>query len=313
MLTIPEAQQALQKLGYYDGDVDGDYQGDNFRDDLRRFQRDYPQTGAADGWYGPKTDAVLAPLTQRLRQHAPPAIASMRRWCFTHYYVGQVRGWTGSLVPLYSDAGEVLASVPAGAFVEASLEGSSILADGRLINVAGWRKVGGQQEQAAYQSVWHIAARNRWLPEKPGYAGIRLTEDHQRVREIRTFAVKKPGPKGWPICAKGIECDPFRTVAADNGRLPRHDPQFKGKGGVVPAGTRVFVLELVGVRLPDNTVHDGWVTVNDTGGGIYGAHFDLFTGVKMLAKKVAVPKLIHVWFEGVESRLPFNYAYGLNL
>jgi 3D (Asp-Asp-Asp) domain-containing protein len=73
----------------------------------------------------------------------------------------------------------------------------------------------------------------------------------------------------------------------------------------------VFILELAGVRLPDGTTHDGWCTVNDTGGAIFGAHFDVFTGVKALAAKVKIPSLAHVWFEGIEQRLPMNYGYGL--
>src|SRR5690606_21007727 len=68
MLSIPEAQAALQKLGYYDGEVDGDYEGANWRDDLRRFQRDYPACGEADGWFGAKTDHVLAPIAQALQR-----------------------------------------------------------------------------------------------------------------------------------------------------------------------------------------------------------------------------------------------------
>jgi 3D (Asp-Asp-Asp) domain-containing protein len=308
-LSIRDAQVALTKLGYFDGAADGDYADANFRDDLRRFQRDYPACGAADGWYGPKTDAVLAPLLERLKRLAPAAIVSMRRWQLTYYYVGSVRAHgTAGGVPLYSDKGEVLARVPAGAFVEASLEGSSLLVDGRLINVAGWRAAG--VDAPLYKPVLELARRNKWLPEKPGYAGLRLTDD-QHVREVRTFAVRAPGPKGWPICARGIECDPFRTIAADNGRLPRHDKNYVHKGGVVPAGTRVFCLELAGVRLPDGSTHDGRLTVNDTGGGIFGAHFDVFTGVKALADRLRIPHRAHIWFEGIEARLPFNYEYGL--
>lgn len=307
MLSIPEAQAALQKLGYYDGEVDGDYEGDNWRDDLRRFQRDYPACGEADGWFGAKTDHVLAPIAQALQRSAPAQIQSMRRWQLTYYHVGMVQPWGPGQVPLYGADGQVLAPVNAHAFVEASLEGSSILADGRLINVSGWRDAGA--DAPLYKPVLALAQRNGWLPNKPGYAGLRVSG--QQVTQVRTFAVKRPGPGGWPICAKGIECRPFRTVAADNGRLPRHDDRYASLGGVVPAGTRVWVLELVGLRLPGGDVHDGWVTVNDTGGGIFGAHFDVFTGTKGWGKQVRIPGRAHVWFDGIEQRIPMNYAYGL--
>lgn len=307
MLSITDAQVALTKLGYYDGPPDGQYDGANFRDDLRRFQRAFPATGQADGWYGPRTDLVLSPLAAKLRQM--PGVASMRRWNLTHYYVGQVRGWTGPLVPLYNGrdfGGELLAMVPAEAFVEASLNGSSILADGRLINVWGWRSAGA--DRTKYKPVLDIAKRNGWVPQKPGYAGIRLKDG--QVDQVRVFAVRSPGPSGWPV-EHGIECQPFRTVAADTGQVPRSDPRFADAGGVVPLGTRAYVLELDGVRLPDESIHDGWVTVNDTGGAIVGAHFDLFTGIKRLARQVTLRERAHVWFEGVERRLPFDYAYGL--
>ena len=107
--------------------------------------------------------------------------------------------------------------------------------------------------------------------------------------------------------------DPFRTIATDTGRLRRHDPAFKKKGGVIPVGTRVFILELVGMPLPDGTTHDGWCVANDTGGGIFGAHIDLFTGYRAFARKTFIPSLdlVHLWFEGIETRIPTDYSYGL--
>lgn len=44
---------------------------------------------------------------------------------------------------------------------------------------------------------------------------------------------------------------------------------------------------------------------------IFGAHFDVFSGSKALAKKANQPSRAHIWFEGVEDRLPMDYAYGL--
>lgn len=311
MLGINEVQIALRKLGYYDGALDGDPLGENFRDDLRRFQRDYPATGQVDGWFGPRTNKVLEPLYDKLRRQAPAQVASMRRWLLTHYYVGDVRAHgLGEAVPIWkATGGSWMVRVTPEAFVEAALNGSTRLKDGRLVNVSGWRPVS-RTEAVPYQPVLEIARRNKWLPNKPGYAGLRL-DSEGRVHSVRTFDVRDPGPKGWPIGARNLECDPFRTVAADNGRLPRHDPAFRQLGGVVPAGTRVFILELAGLPLPDRTTHDGWVTVNDTGGGIFGAHFDVFAGTRALAKKRRLPDLAHIWFEGIEKRLPVDYSYGL--
>jgi 3D (Asp-Asp-Asp) domain-containing protein len=312
-LTIKDVQKWLHLFGYYDGSIDGNYQDVNFRADLRRFQRDYPaQAGAADGWYGAKTESALLPLVSSFEKANLCAsnIVTMRRWQLTYYYVGDQTRWGGAAnIPMYDPNGKVVATVQAGCYVEAALEGTTKLRDGRLINVAtgGYKKV----NSSAWASVYNLIKRYSWL-NKPGYGGVALNKEKTAVISVRRFAEKAASPvTGYPIEAKGIPLDPFRTLAADNGRMGRHDPTFKGKGGVVPAGTRVFILEFVGVKLPDKTVHDGWFTVNDTGGGIYGAHFDVFTGTREMAKQVHIPGRAHIWFDGVDERLPFDYSYGL--
>lgn len=306
MLSTSEVQTALKKLGYYDGPIDGDYTSVDYRSDLKTFQRDYGLE--PDGWYGNNTEGKLAPLVAALKQ-APADLVECRRWQLTTYYVGDVRAWTGPLVPMKTPSGKLLANVPAGAFSEAALEGATKLVNGQLVGVA--HPAYSPCDAGTFQPVYDIAKRNGWIPEKPGYAGIQLSADKLRAAAARNFDVRKSGQKGWPIEAKNIECDPFRTLAADNGLLPKHDPQFKGKGGVVPAGTKVWVLQLVGRRLPDGSIHDGWCTVNDTGGGIYGAHFDVFTGSRAWAKQAALPSRAQIWFAGIESRLPMTYSYGL--
>ena len=65
------------------------------------------------------------------------------------------------------------------------------------------------------------------------------------------------------------------------------------------------------MRLPDGTTHDGWFIVNDTGGGIFGAHFDVFVGTRALRKQVKLPEFSQVWFAGIEQRIPPGYTYGL--
>lgn len=235
----------------------------------------------------------------------PPA-DQCRRWKLTTYHIGDVRSHAGPLVTMRTPAGAVLARVPAGAFVEAALEGATKLADGRLVGVAS--PPYGACDADEFAPVYDIAVHNGWVPAKVGYAGIRIA--FGKATSARNFEIRKAGPGGWPI-EHGVECSPFRTLAADIGALPHHDPTFKGKGGVVPIGTRVYVLELAGKALPDGTTHDGWCTVNDTGGGIYGAHFDVFAGSKAWSKSAAIPAFGHIWFEGIDQRLPAPYAYGL--
>lgn len=311
MLPILDAQVALNKLGYYDGPIEGDAAEVGFRDDLTRFQRDYPACGATDGWYGAKTDAVLAPILEKMRQVAPGTMRSARRWRLTRYYLGNARAHGRGNVPIWADkTHEVLAQVAPSAWVEATLNGSTVLEDGRIASVSGWVDVR-LPGTTLFKPVLDIAKRNGWLPEKSGYAGVVLSDDRQFVTKVRTFTVVPPGPKGWPLERGAIECEPWKTVAADLGTLKTHDPSFRDKGGVVPVGTRAFVLELAGVKMPGGGTHDGWVTVNDTGGAIVGAHFDVFTGAEALDKQVKVPPLGHVWFEGIEDRLPYHYGVGI--
>jgi hypothetical protein len=59
--------------------------------------------------------------------------------------------------------------------------------------------------------------------------------------------------------------DPYFTVAADL--------QFYKPGDVI------FVPRLVGAKMPNGEIHDGFLIVRDRGGGIIGANrFDFFTG-----------------------------------
>lgn len=311
MLPILDVQVALNKLGYFAGPIDGDYHAEGFRDDLRRFQRDYPACGNVDGWYGLRTDAVLAPMAKQAQQRLPSQVQSCRRWRVSRYYVGNARQHGRGNVPIWSsDASQPInLNVAPAAYVELALNGSSVLQDGTIVNVSGWTDVRPTLAHL-FKPVLEIAKRNHWIPNHVGYAGIRVSNDRLTVTHVRTFVRSPRGPKGYPF-EHQIECDPFRTVAADLGTLLTHDPSFRGKGGVVPVGTRAFLLELAGVRLPDDTFHDGWVTVNDTGGAIVGAHFDLFTGSKILSGRVRLPELMHVWFEGMEDKLPYHYGVGI--
>ncbi len=311
-MQIHEVNTALVRLGYLDdttvvsAHLDPAHEMSPwFRVGLSRFQLD--ANLKADGWYGPKTEGALLPLVRALTS-VPPRFQSCRRWLLTTYYVGDVTRWGAeTTVPMKAPGGAVIANVSPRAFAEAALEGATKLADGRIVGVAS--PAYSPADPDVFQPVYDFARKNGWIPAKPGYAGITLTKDGAKVAGARNFEIRRTGPKGWPIEKDGIECDPCRTVAADIGTLPSHDPAFRNKGGVVPVGTRVWILELVGERLPDGSVHDGWCTVNDTGGGIYGAHFDVFIGVR--SAMLPITGRAHVWFDGIEQRLPLSYSYGL--
>jgi hypothetical protein len=314
VLSLLDVKAALFALGYYDGKIDKTLDG-NYRDDLRRYQRDHGLV--PDGAYGAKSDAKLQPqwalICALIDAGKLPVSVSMRRWQLTYYYIGQQASFSGPrTIPMRTPQGSLIANLEPRAFVQAALEGTSVLRDGRLVNVGGNPKYLAAPA-ATLQPLYDIAKRSNWLPDKPGYAGIQLAADGKSARAARTFVQIKPGTGGWPIWNR-IEARPFLTLAADLGNQPRHDPSWKGKGGVVPVGTNALVLELSGIEIPgpgQDEPHDGWCTVNDTGGGIFGAHFDVFTGTRALADEVAIPHRAHVWFEGIEKKLPMSYSYGL--
>jgi 3D domain len=148
-------------------------------------------------------------------------------------------------------------------------------------------------------------------PTPTAYSGIVVEND----RVVRAFAFHEvPASRrgiGYGLL-RGIPLVPFRTLAADIGHIKYQvEPKWKGKGGLVPPGTHVYIKEYDGLRLPDGTTHDGWFIVNDTGGAISGAHFDVFVGTRALRKQVKLPEFGRVWFDGIEQRIPTGYTYGL--
>lgn len=313
-LTIRDVQKALRQLGYFDGPIDGDAVGPNFRDDLKRFQADYRLT--VDGWYGPESEKALLPLVQKLAS-ASLSKAEFRhlcRWRLTYYYIADQSRFKKDvdLVPVRNPKGTVLAEVEAAFFSQMALEGTGRLRDGRLLNVAHDPSYL-PCDPRTFAPCFAIAKRNGWIPDKAGYAGIQCDKAGTKAVAARCFELKPVSPNGWPRERLGIPLDPWRTIATDIGAktIARHDPKYKGKGGVVPPGTKVFILESVGWKLPDGSTHDGWWTANDTGGGIFGAHFDLFVGTPALAALNRVPDRGHVWFLRCEAKLGMNYTYGL--
>lgn len=57
--------------------------------------------------------------------------------------------------------------------------------------------------------------------------------------------------------------EPYRTIAVD--------PKY------VKLGTRVYIPQFDGTKLPDGTVHDGIFMAHDRSASVRGAHIDIFT------------------------------------
>ncbi len=93
-------------------------------------------------------------------------------------------------------------------------------------------------------------------------------EGTAKLRDGRVINVAGKGfkfvdaPNG--LGAGGYHLIPYRSIAVDRSEIK--------------LGTKLFVREAVGMKLPDGSVHDGIFFAHDVGGGIKGKRIDLFTG-----------------------------------
>jgi murein DD-endopeptidase MepM/ murein hydrolase activator NlpD len=280
---------------------------------LRDFQGDVglPRSGQLDATATARLQGLVGGLRQASTRHGVP-MNRLSRFRLTSYYVTNATDFPDNpIIPVLDRTGRELARVDPAMFLSMSVEGTGRLRDGRLLNVTGTRRdVTGHPE---YQQLLDVARRSyksRLRPDRIDATGVRLEEE--RVASVLAFHEVPQHKRGLGYgLQRGVPLAPFRTLAADLGRYSTSDRRFKGKGGLVPAGTRVFILELAGLRLPDGTTHDGWCVVNDTGGKIFGAHFDVFTGSRSWSKVAVLPRIGHVWFDKSEERCAPGYVYGL--
>ncbi|MCB0586315.1 MAG: penicillin-insensitive murein endopeptidase [Phaeodactylibacter sp.] len=252
----------------------------------------------------------------------PTDPGAYRKFRLTTYHVVDQKEYpTGStIIPIYGENGQKIAEGSPQFFAKLSLEGTGKLVNGQLVNVTGRKIKAAHHEYSAVLEYHHKAyartnkkRRDRGAkPISTGYSGI-YAENGRVVKAFAFHIIPRAKFGAGYGTIRNIPLVPFRTLAADIGtkKYKNVDPRWKGKGGLVPPGTRVYIKEYDGLRLPDGSIHDGWFVVNDTGGGIYGAHFDVFTGTNALRKQVKLPSFSQVWFEGIEGRIPPGYTHGL--
>jgi murein DD-endopeptidase MepM/ murein hydrolase activator NlpD len=280
---------------------------------LRDFQGDVglPRSGQLDAKATARLQGLLGGLRQTSARQGVP-MNRLSRFRLTSYYVADATDFPDNpTIPVLDQSGRELARVDPALFLSMSVEGTGRLRDGRLLNVTGTRRdVTGHPE---YQQLLDVARRSyksRLRPDRIDATGVRLKDG--RVTSVLAFHEVPAHKRGVGYGSlHDIPLQPFRTLAADLGAYSTSEPRFRGKGGLVPARTRVFILEMAGLRLPDGTTHDGWCMVNDTGGKIFGAHFDVFTGSRSWSKAVGLPRIGHVWFDKSEEHCPPGYVYGL--
>jgi len=126
--------------------------------------------------------------------------------------------------------------------------------------------------------------------------------DGEKVLSYNYHSTKEGVPRFIPVdldkCPYGYgvrsSClDPYFSVAAD---LKYYSP-----------GDVIFIPRLIGAVMPNGEVHDGYLIVRDSGGGIVGeARFDFFTGFfSHLAKENT---LAHLGFGDPKNRFEFRRA-----
>ncbi|NKI96667.1 D-alanyl-D-alanine carboxypeptidase family protein [Rhizobacter sp. SG703] len=268
--------------------------------------------------------AVAGTPASTTRPQPPADPAAFRSFRLTTYHVvDQADEPTHDIrIPILGADGRAIADGSPAFFAKLALEGTARLSDGRLVNVTGQSTPVAHERYAAvldyHERVY--ARRNARLkaqgrpPVPTRYSGISV--EGGRVVRAMTFHEVPAAKRGVGYgTQRQVPYTPFRTLAADLGLKANSEPRWKGHGGLVPAHTPVYIREFDGLTLPDGRggsfVHDGWFTVNDTGGAIFGAHFDVFTGSAALGRQVRLPAVGQVWFPGIETRVPPGYAHGL--
>jgi hypothetical protein len=230
-----------------------------------------------------------------------------RKFRLTGYVISEQSEFLGTCkIPVFDLNKKILAVVEPAFFSDISLQGSGKLRNGLMLNVA-----------SAFVDVKHeeyidvLNYHKKYLTKRPfGYSGL-IVQDDKVVKALAFRRIEQNAlGEGYGIIRE-IPLQPFKTLAADIGATSKSEPKWKGKGGVVPPKTKVFIKEFKNMKLPDGSTHDGWFVVNDTGGGIFGVHFDVFCGSRQLMKKVKFPHVANVWFESIEERIAEGYNYGL--
>lgn len=256
-------------------------------------------------------------------QTPPSDPAAYRTFRLTTYHVVDQQNEPTSAVriPILDAGGRTIAECSPPFFAKLSLEGTGRLTDGRLVNVTGGTVPVSHDAYApvlahhrrVYAKVDRRRAAQGRSPAPTTWSGLVIGGGRVvRALAFHEVAASRRGV-GYGV-ARGIAYTPFRTLAADLGtpKYAKVDPTWKGKGGLVPAGTQVYIKEYDGLKLPDGSTHDGWFVVNDTGGAIFGAHFDVFTGTDALRQQARLPAVGQVWFHGIEKRIPAGYTHGLD-
>jgi hypothetical protein len=154
-------------------------------------------------------------------------------------------------VALRDREGRVLAEVTPAFRKAVMYQGTSRLADGRIVHIGPETKRWGRTFEVLAHGILGLGIQN------------------YRVYPWRSAAVDFDH-----LCrvVTGIDCVPV------NAKVDAGERRSQNRKRNV--GTLLFLPRLVGVPLPDGSTHDGHVCAVDIGGGIRGDRIDLFVGTE---------------------------------
>lgn len=175
------------------------------------------------------------PHTTKIKDCCGYPLAAPGGYRLTYYWVAAQDEHSGEIgeLDLYDLRGLYLGTFSRSFVDEVTMEGTALLADGRLIN---------------------------WAGRCPHGAGT-------------CYQILDPTvyPSGRGAGERRLE--PFRSIAVDP--------------AAIPLGDAIYLRELVGVVLPDGTVHDGCVRADDVGLRIRRQHIDFFVGDRTSYRAIA--------------------------
>lgn len=116
---------------------------------------------------------------------------------------------------------------------------------------------------SAGKVIAHTSRRFKLDLVKQGAGRLRDGRTVVYVRRVAGESRFRLTPSSYGLASDGCPLIPFRTIAVD--------PHF------VKPGSKVYIPQLKGAKLPDGTVHDGMFIASDRG-HFRGKHIDLFAG-----------------------------------
>ena len=277
--NIQQLQLRLIHHGYNIDSADG-VLGPNTISAIKIFQKDHGLT--PDGVVGQNTQAAINKYCI-VGANEPTTVGHLSRFLITSYMsASESDNGNNKIIPAVDNNGNKLAMLDPHFFANLALEGTGKLNDGRVLNVTSKYVTAPQVVKDVLLPVCKQMFGNNYK-----YGGINSDAS-------KYFAYKVLGPQfPWGIGMRNEPLKLWHSLAADQ--------------KLVPFGTKVYILELDGMIMPDGYVHNGWCQVDDTGSAIKLNHFDWFIGKKSFMKQIRRFDVLHIWFQGSENLFPKNY------